>query len=250
MKSLIKKMFDTVGMEVRLKRNVAEAQRRQKREAVVRQWALLHRYRPNAILDIGANEGQSAILLRELFPQVAIYSFEPLADCYEKVADFLRNNGPGKAFHCALGDSNGRTAIHRSQFSPSSSLLPMNTLHQQEFPKTAESWTEEVAVERLDEIAVSLDLMEPLVIKVDVQGFEEPVIRGGAETFRRASAIVIELTSYPLYEFQSTFETVQDQLQTLGFVFRGVIDQMHSPNDGRILQFDALFENNVTASSD
>lgn len=32
-------------------------------------------------------------------------------------------------------------------------------------------------------------------------------------------------------------------LQELGFVFRGTIDQMLSPRDGRILQFDGLFEN-------
>ncbi len=69
------------------------------------------------------------------------------------------------------------------------------------------------------------------------------MIAGGKETFGRAAALVIELTSYPLYQSQPTFEEVQDQLQVLGFVFRGVIDQMHSPKDGRILQFDALFEN-------
>lgn len=243
MKRLIKNLFESVGVEVRLASNVAENRQREKREAVIQQWSLLRRYLPGTILDIGANEGQSAVLLRQLFPDAAIYSFEPLSDCHQKVADFLSANGPGEAFHCALGDSNETSTIHRNEFSPSSSLLPMDSMHKNEFPKTTESRPEQIDVKRLDDLASTLDLTDPFVIKVDVQGFEGPVIRGGSETFRRAHAVVIELTSYPLYESQSTFEEIQQQLYSLGFVFRGVIDQMHSPKDGRILQFDALFEN-------
>ena len=58
-----------------------------------------------------------------------------------------------------------------------------------------------------------------------------------------AAAIVVELSSYPLYAGQPSFADVHDQLDKLGFVFRGTIDQMLSPKDGRILQFDGLFEN-------
>ncbi|QEF99488.1 2-O-methyltransferase NoeI [Stieleria maiorica] len=249
MKRLIKKLFDSVGVEIRLKRNVTAVREKEKREEVLRQWALLHRYQPQTILDIGANEGQSAALFRQLFPGVAIYSFEPLADCHQQVAHFLESHGPGTAFHCALGESNRQTTIHRNEFTPSSSLLPMNTLHKTEFPKTTRSRPEQVDVKRLDDIAETQQWADPLVIKVDVQGFEEPVIRGGLDTFTRARAVVIELTSYPLYESQSTFERVQQQLQSIGFVFRGVIDQMRSPQDGRILQFDALFENDSPGPS-
>ncbi len=243
MKRLVKDVFSALGIEIRLIRNVDANREREKRDAVKQKWAMLKRYAPKSILDIGANGGQSAALLLELFPGVPICSFEPLADCFRQVETFLSDNGPGKAFHYALGDATETTTIHRSEFSPSSSLLAMDSLHKSEFPQTANSRLEEIEVRRLDDLADEMSLEPPIVIKVDVQGFEGRVIAGGKETFGRAAALVIELTSYPLYQSQSTFEDVQDQLQVLGFVFRGVIDQMHSPKDGRILQFDALFEN-------
>ena len=69
------------------------------------------------------------------------------------------------------------------------------------------------------------------------------LIEGGRETLANAHAVVMELSSYELYEDQSTFESVFPEMHSLGYLFRGVIDQMRSPRDGRILQFDALFEN-------
>ena len=119
----------------------------------------------------------------------------------------------------------------------------MDDLHRNEFPHSSESKPEEVEIRRLDDALADVDLGAKPILKVDVQGFETQVIQGGTRVLRSTAAVVIELTSYPLYQEQSTFEGVQSQLENLGFVFRGTIEQMHSPKDGRILQFDALFEN-------
>ena len=243
MKRIAKTLLSHCGIEIRLTRNVAAARQREKQQQHLDRWAILKRYQPTAIIDAGANQGQAAQLFRSLFPSVPIYSFEPLADCHQLVDQFLSSNGPGKAFHCALGNQNEKSTIHRSEFTPSSSILPMDELHQQEFPHTAASIEEEIEVRRLDEIASELELGSRPFLKVDVQGFEQQVIEGGEQTIKSAAAMVIELTSYPLYQGQSTFEGVQNQLEQLGYVFRGTVDQMHSPKDGRILQFDALFEN-------
>ena len=243
MNRLIKQMFGVFGLEVRKVSNVAAARQAEKERLYQEKWTLLKRYRPTAILDVGANQGQAAKLFRKLFSDVPIFSFEPLADCYESVERFLQDNGPGRAFHCALGDTSGDSEIHRSEFSPSSSILPMDEMHRSEFPHTAASTAEQIVIRRLDDVVAELDLGERPFLKIDVQGFESQVIGGGVKTLKRVSAIVIELTSYPLYQGQSTFEEVQDQLEKIGFWFRGTVDQMYSPQDGRILQFDALFEN-------
>lgn len=243
MRHIIKSAFSRLGLDVRLARNIPAARKQQKHEDLVKRWKLLSRYQPKTILDIGANEGQCAALLREAFPDVMLYSFEPLKDCFDKVEKFLSRNGPGKAFPFALGDQNGQESIHRNDFSPSSSLLPMEDLHRQEFPQTVNSTVEQIQVRRLDDVFDEMDIQYPLVIKADVQGYEGHVIAGGENVFRRASAAVLEVTSYSLYEGQATFESIDAQLQNLGFVFRGVVDQNTSQLDGRILQFDGLFEN-------
>jgi len=240
---LIKKGFGVLGVDVRMHRNIRSARTLEKHAELVRKWRLLEQFRPQTILDVGANEGQCAALLREAFPDARIISFEPLEDCYEKVRAFHERAGNGLALRCALGDHDGKSVIHRNAFSPSSSLLPMNPLHVEEFPQTKRSFDEDITIRRMDSVLDDLSVNDPLVIKLDVQGFEDRVIKGGRETFRRASAVVLELTSYPLYDDQANFDDINTLLRGLGYTFRGVVDQSHSTVDGRILQFDGLFEN-------
>lgn len=234
-----------LGVDVRLVRNIPLARKKQKHDDLISRWRLLSRYIPKTILDIGANEGQCAALLREAFPEATLVSFEPLADCFAKVERFHRQNGPGQAFPFALGNENATQTIHRNDFTPSSSLLPMEKMHHHEYPQTVNSHPEEIRVRRLDDVMSELNVDYPLVIKADVQGYEGHVIEGGQETFRKASAAVLEVTSYPLYEGQSTFDSINDQLTDLGYVFRGIVDQSISKHDRRILQFDGLFENRL-----
>ena len=119
----------------------------------------------------------------------------------------------------------------------------MDDLHREEFPHTTNVIEETIQVKRLDDVADQLNIIGPLIVKIDVQGFEDRVIRGGELTLQKAHAIIVELSSYSLYEGQPSFADVHIQLDRLGFVFRGTVDQMLSPKDGRILQFDGLFEN-------
>ncbi|MDV6033269.1 MAG: FkbM family methyltransferase [Phycisphaera sp. RhM] len=247
MRHLIKSAFSLFGLEIRLVKNIARARAKQKHDDLVQRWRLLQRYQPETILDIGANTGQCAALLREAFPGTAIYSFEPLSDCFQQVDRFLNENGPGKAYPFALGEFDGEETINRNRFTPSSSILPMQDLHRTEFPQTVESSPETIQIRRLDNLADELNLNVPFVIKADVQGYEDRVIRGGIETFRKASAVVLELSTYRLYEGQALFPEILEQLAELGFAFRGVIDQTPSSIDGRILQFDGLFENENVA---
>ena len=243
MKGLIKSALSAAGVEIRLRRNVVQAWEEEKREAVLKPWRKLIRFQPKMILDIGANDGFSVKQFRKIFPCATILSFEPLADCFSKVESVIQQSPPGRAFHCALGDEDGTAVIHKSDFSPSSSLLPMDELHRTELPHTAKGTEEQIQVRRLDGLMPELRLEFPLIAKIDVQGFEDRVIRGGEIVLRQAAAIVVELSSYSLYQGQACFSGVHAQLEAMGFVFRGTIDQMLSPRDGRILQFDALFEN-------
>ena len=243
MRSVIHKLLGSFGLEIRLKSRLEANRREEKRLAHVRPWQQLQCYEPNTILDIGANDGLSARIFRELMPQVKILSFEPLFSCFQQVDRDLRRNPPGQAFHFALGDTNEESVIQRNVFTPSSSFLPLDSVHEQSFPQSVDTVPEAVQIKRLDDVCESLGIIPPFVVKIDVQGFEDKVLKGGEKTFRRASAIVIELSSVSLFKGQPLFDDVHQQLRDLGFFFRGVVDQMQSPVDGRILQFDALYEN-------
>jgi len=192
------------------------------------------------VLDIGANEGQSALEFASRLPGIRIISFEPLTDCFAKLSS-LRDVLPDfEAHNIALSDVSGAAPIHRSSFSPSSSLLPMGDLHKQSFPWTADTTVEHVRTERLDDL--ELDARGNLLVKLDVQGFEDRVIAGGRQTIGSARAVIIEVTFKPgLYDGQASFQNVYRALTALGFEYAGNLWTVMDPTDGAPLQGDALF---------
>ena len=191
------------------------------------------------VLDIGANVGQFAAEIRRLLPETFIYSFEPLRDAHAALVSRMGSDRNFKAFNFALGDNESQAVINRSTYSPSSSLLPMADLHKAAWPKTAESETEEIEVRRLDSLDLSL---EPnLLVKIDVQGFEDKVIAGGRETISGAACIITEVSFEMLYDGQPLFDDIYRMLLEMGFEYRGNWDQLPDPHDDKPLQADAIF---------
>lgn len=201
----------------------------------------LHELNIATVLDIGANRGQFALTINTIFPKASIYSFEPILDCFEQLTASMKSIKNFKAFNIGLGESSGELKFERNAFAPSSSFLKMMDTHKTLFPFTCDSQTITVKVEKLDGIAEQLKIMEPLLVKVDVQGYEDRVLRGGEQTIKRAKLIIIETSFQKLYDEQPLFNDIYNQLLDWGFVYIGTLDQLHNPQNGQILQADSLF---------
>jgi FkbM family methyltransferase len=196
------------------------------------------------ILDIGANTGQFARLAREVFPGAAIYSFEPLPDCFEALKTALPAGSDFHPINCALGREEGTLEFRRAKHTPSSSFLKMTKLHEESFPESTGGQEEQplsVAVRTLDAVAAELPLKDNVLLKIDVQGYEANVLAGGAETVKRAVAVIMETSFRRLYEGQPLFEEIYETMRGLGFDFQGNMEQMVSPADGRVVQADSIF---------
>jgi FkbM family methyltransferase len=194
------------------------------------------------IIDIGANEGQFAKKIHKILPKAKVYSFEPLNDCYCKLVSNLKHISGSRAFNFALGDvDDNNVEMRRSIFSPSSSLLKMAKLHKEEFPYTDGEMLEKISIRRLDGIANELDMEDNILVKIDVQGFEEKVITGGTKTISMSTVVIIESSIEQLYEGQSSVDRIVDIMRKMGFAFKGCWDQLKSPIDGRVLSCDLIF---------
>ena len=193
------------------------------------------------VLDIGANTGQFAAMIHQVLPEARVYSFEPLRDCYEQLSKNMQGIAGFKGFNFALGDVNGQAEIFHNDFSPSSSLLPMEELHMRAFPFTVHATPEIIEVRRLDEVAKDIEISDNCVIKVDVQGAEDKGIEGGQATLSMASVVVVETSFEVLYTGQALFHTIYDLLRERGLVYMGSEHIIRNPNDGRVLQCDSLF---------
>ncbi|GAG95421.1 unnamed protein product, partial [marine sediment metagenome] len=136
------------------------------------------------------------------------------------------------------------TEFNLNDFSASSSFHIISQSHVQAFPQTTNTRPIKVKVERLDDILSGYDLEEELLIKVDVQGFEDKVIAGGKVTFSKAKILLIEVSFVTLYESQPLFEDIYAQFISTGFRYAGNLDQVVNPVNGEILQADAIFIRN------
>ena len=117
----------------------------------------------------------------------------------------------------------------------------MKSSHEEAFPFSKGGTIQEIDISRLDDIADQMILERPILIKMDVQGFEDKVILGGLQTIERADILIVELSLEVLYESQLLFDDMYKLLTSLGFKYQGNLVQLHSAVDGKIVQIDGIF---------
>ena len=200
------------------------------------------RLAPSAVLDVGANIGQFAVAAAKFFPQAAIFSIEPHPDIFRRLCHNVRKLPKVRTFQDALGDHQGSAALRINSHSHSSSMLPLARQHREAFPKAVETSTAEVHLRTLDSLFAPIDLRPPVLLKLDVQGYEALVLRGGSETLRRISYVILEASFKPMYEGEILFLDLVQLMEEYGFRFSRPVGALQHPVTGEVLQIDALFE--------
>jgi FkbM family methyltransferase len=193
------------------------------------------------IFDVGANTGQFARAIHEVLPDAFIYSFEPLSDCFAELQRTMCNVKTFRAFQTALGDRDGEEVFYRSEWSQSSSLLPMGLLHKENFPFTARQSREIARVRKLDDYVDECMTNDNILVKIDVQGYEDKVIAGGKRLLKRAKLLIVETSMVPLYDGQPLFRDIFTSLENQGFQYNGALNQALGPIDGSVLYADSVF---------
>ena len=196
---------------------------------------------PKTILDIGAYRGIFSRCAHYTFPDAAIYAFEPLTDCFKELSTLKKKIRKFECYNVALGEKRGETSIHRSSFDGASSLLEMASVHKQAFPSSADEQLETVRIEMLDTVLDKKALVAPVLMKLDVQGYEKFVLQGAEKTIEQTDFIVCEMSFVPLYEGQALFDEMYRQISDAGFRFSGQLAELQHPETTEVLQIDGLF---------
>jgi len=193
------------------------------------------------VIDVGAHNGEFSSAAHSILHNARIYAFEPLPECCDKIRKTLGKTGFLEVFQVAVGDESGSVTFWRSNFSKASSILRMSNLHQAAFPWSARNEAIEVPLKSLDEFADTLELQPKTLLKIDVQGFEDRVLRGASQILNKVDFVIVEVSVAPLYDGQAQFDSIYNMLLGSGFEYSGNLDQLNSPLDGTVLQVDALF---------
>jgi FkbM family methyltransferase len=196
------------------------------------------------VIDVGANVGGFAKIIREVLPDVAIYSLEPLPDCFEKMRNVLPNDTNFFPLNIAAGSKKDVLKFYRSFHSPSSSFLQMEDVHREAFPDSRDGQSKQaldVPVDSLDSIFSDKRIEQNILLKLDVQGFEGEVIDGAIDLLSKTSVVLIEMSFVKLYKNIPLFHDIYHKLYNHGFKFRGNLAQMLHPVTGEVVQADAIF---------
>jgi len=195
------------------------------------------------IFDLGANVGQFARDLLVRGYEHPILSVEPLEEAHRRLLEASRTHENWRVFRrCAVGDAPGAMTLHVAANSQSSSLLPMTAEHERGAPHALYVGQETVEVVTTDQLVaeVAPDARR-IALKLDVQGYEWHVLRGGAKTLPRVMLIFIEMSLQPAYHGESDFIDMFQKICGLGFECYALHPAYTSPVDHRVMQVDALF---------
>jgi FkbM family methyltransferase len=198
----------------------------------------------STVIDVGANSGQFSSAIRALLPQATIYAFEPLPECAARLTQRiarLSGSGVTHVFQVAVGDREGEVEFWRSSFTKASSALPMAELHRKAFPWSRNANRLSVPMVTLDSLVARLALLPKVLLKIDVQGYERHVLEGAREFLRQVDVALVEVSFQELYQDQACFDDIYLILKDQGFFYLGNLEQCELPDDGSILQADALF---------
>ena len=170
------------------------------------------------VLDIGANIGAIAQALA--FSGFTVEAFEPQPEVFE----VLQQNFKGRAHNVALGDKTGMTQMPKLVYSERNNFggISCNTISKAHggIP---------VKVEKLDDYKFdNVGLM-----KIDVEGYEELVLRGAVETINRCNPIL-----YLEDDRKEKSESLHAFLKSLGYVW-----EPHNPPLYRAKNFFGKGEN-------
>ena len=98
---------------------------------------------------------------------------------------------------------------------------------------------------RLDSIVEEVGLEDIDLIKIDVQGAEAAVLRGGAAAIRKARVLTVEVSLFDFYDQRSTFLDIETLLQPAGYSLYSIPFVSQNPMNGRTDWVEAIYVKNA-----
>lgn len=206
--------------------------------------ALLRDQGIDLVLDVGANVGQYAQGLIAKGFTGRIVSFEPLSGPYAQLSRASAAHARWEvAPRCCLGErEQERVELNVAESSIASSLVAGTSELTEHAPRARTVGTEAAPMFTLDQVADRyLEGASAPFLKIDVQGYEDQVLAGAANTLPRLRGLQIELSLVRLYENQSLLSEALPRIEAMGFDLYLLSCAFPEKRTGRWLQTDAVF---------
>ena len=160
---------------------------------------VLDHYAVDAVIDVGANEGQYGSSLRARGFRGPILSFEPGVHAFGALERTAAGDAAWHTERLALGAESRERTLYVPEESVYASFLPLNDRGRAQLGEHSLS-EETVTVRRLDEATGPVLPLSArrMLLKIDTQGFDLEVFAGASGLLERVVALQVELPMQPL----------------------------------------------------
>jgi FkbM family methyltransferase len=194
------------------------------------------------IIDVGAANGESAAYFSKNFQNAPVIAFEPFIKMFHIAQETNKNNKNVIVKNLALYDSIGKKEMNITANFVSSSIHELNSIEVNNQPtKQKEKFSviekQEINTSTLDE--ETKNIKEILLIKIDTQGTELIILKGGIETLKKTNLVMIEMSNHELYMNGCKYYEVDQLLRDNSFNLVDIIVVYRPEGD---LEYDAIYE--------
>ena len=198
---------------------------------------------PETIIDIGSNKGQFVMLIEQLFPNKIIHSFEPLVDPLTIQKKFFNYKKNIFFYNFALGSHRSIKEFFITNRMDSSSFFKVDTDKiKNDIFKIQDQ--KNIQIKTLDEVMDDKQILEPILIKIDVQGFELEVLKGAEKILAKTNYLILEVSETEIYQNQPLSSEIITFLEDRNFKILNQTSKTKN-NLSNSLQGDVLFHKKI-----
>lgn len=194
-----------------------------------------------SFVDVGANYGDIAKNICEIFPAAKGLMIEPHPSLIEHLTEVTHKQPNLSLLHAGGGASSGTAKFYFGQEDVGYRGSTFNRRHDD--PHAVQWFGEEIelTVVTLDELLAKNIIEVPELLKVDVEGAELDVLEGSWQLLGKTEMILLETTLFPSLIEHPTFAEVVTYMAEHGYVLYDLGQMGHRPYDGALMILDTVF---------
>lgn len=186
---------------------------------------------PNTILDIGAYEGNWTEEISAIFPKAHVLMIEGQKNKKDILLKKSKNIPNSKVKIALLGAETKK--VEFNVYETASSVFKEDNQTNAE--------TEQIELILLDTIVLGTEFEQSDLIKLDTQGYELEILKGGTNVLKSAKVVLMEVSMLGIYKDAPLIDEVIGFMKVKGFVLYDICSIMRRPYDKALFQSDFLF---------
>jgi FkbM family methyltransferase len=177
-------------------------------------------WKPDVLFDVGANKGQTAIEMMEIFPDARIYCFEPVPETFNILSETLSKYKNITCHPFALGSHKGVGTITANGTATGNSF--------QDVKKKKNLDTADVEIIDGDTFCAKEDIKRISYLKIDTEGYDLNVILGlhSMIATHNIDLIQVEASMSPENKRHIDISSFRGYLEPHGYYISRIHDQV------------------------